>query len=83
MKLPRDVGGATFSRLLAKHFAYNPLRQVGSHLRMVSTYMGEEHHITIPLHDPLKVGTLNALLAEVAAYLKIDKKRLLETLFGK
>ena len=48
---------------------------------MTSKRMGEEHHITIPLYDPLKPGMLNGLLVEVAAYLKISKKTLLEILF--
>ncbi|NYE57789.1 putative RNA binding protein YcfA (HicA-like mRNA interferase family) [Carboxydothermus ferrireducens DSM 11255] len=33
-------------------------RQTGSHIRLTTTLKGE-HHVTIPLHDPLKIGTLN------------------------
>ncbi len=46
---------------------------------MTSKRMGEEHHIIIPLYD--QPGMLNGLLVEVASYLKISKKSLLEILF--
>jgi hypothetical protein len=41
-----------------------------------------QHHITIPAHDPLKIGTLGAILAEVAAHLGIERDELLRRLFG-
>lgn len=81
MKLPRDIGGKELAQLLERNCDYKPIRQAGSHLRMTSKRMGEEHHITIPLYDPLKPGMLNGLLIEVASYLKISKRALLETLF--
>ena len=81
MKQPRDVSGKELARLLAKHYGYETIRQAGSHVRMTSKLMKEEHHITIPLHDPLKPGMLSAILAEVAARKKIEKKKLVETLF--
>jgi hypothetical protein len=31
-----------------------------------------EHHVTIPRHDPLKVGTLAGILGDVAAWLEIS-----------
>jgi len=42
---------------------------------------GYEHHITIPEHTPLKIGTLNAILVEISSYLKIEKKKLINELF--
>jgi hypothetical protein len=44
--------------------------------------MKGEHHITIPKHDPLKAGTLNAILREVSGHLGMDKEKLLKNLFG-
>jgi len=41
-----------------------------------------EHHVTIPLHDPPRIGTLNAILREVAEHHQIARERLVETLFG-
>jgi hypothetical protein len=40
------------------------------------------NHVTIPAHDPLKIGTLAAILADIAAHLKIDRDELLRRLFG-
>jgi predicted RNA binding protein YcfA (HicA-like mRNA interferase family) len=82
VKLPRDVGGLQLSRLLHYH-GYEITRQTGSHLRLTSRIKGSEHHITIPCHDALKVGTLSAILADVAAYLKINRAALVEDLFSR
>lgn len=79
MKLPRDIGGIELARLLVK-YGYKITRQTGSHLRLTSTLKGE-HHITIPRHSPLKVGTLNGIISDVAMYLKKDKQTLIDELF--
>jgi hypothetical protein len=39
------------------------------------------HHLTVPSHDPLKVGTLAAILGDVASHLKIDRDALVRRLF--
>ncbi len=78
MKLPRDLSGQELARLLQR-LDYNVTRQTGSHIRLTRT--GDKaHHITIPGHAPLKVGTLNAILKDVAAHLGIDKDELLKRL---
>ena len=79
MKLPRDIGGEDLIKLLVK-FGYEVVRQTGSHVRLKSEVMGRTHFITIPLHKPLKLGTLNNILSDVAEYLKISKKELVERL---
>jgi len=33
-------------------------------------------------HKALKVGTLNAILTDVAAYLEVDRAELVEAIFG-
>jgi hypothetical protein len=48
----------------------------------LSADLPAQHHVTIPAHDPLKVGTLAAVLAEVAANLKVDRDELLRRLFS-
>jgi hypothetical protein len=48
-----------------------------------STAKGSEHHITIPRHKELKVGTLNAILSDVAGYLEMDREELAEEMFGR
>ena len=51
-------------------------------MRLTTTQEGE-HHVTIPLHASLRVGTLSAILSDVAEHLGIPKPALVETLFGK
>ena len=80
MKLPRDLSGVELARALER-IGYRVTRQTGSHLRL-STDSPSQHHITIPAHDPLKVGTLASILADVAAHLKLDRGELLRRLFG-
>lgn len=81
MRLPRDLGGEELAQLLGR-FGYEVVRQSGSHLRLTSAFKETEHHITIPRHRPLKVGTLSGILQDVAAYLEMEKKSLIEELFG-
>ena len=81
MKLPRDLSGEQLARLL-RRFEYEITRQTGSHLRLTSKLQGAEHHVTIPAHSTLKVGTLSAILADVAAYLRMDRATLAEELFN-
>ena len=74
MKLPRDISGNQLVKNL-KPFGYLVTRQTGSHIRL-STNQNGQHHITIPQHDPLKIGTLAAILADVAVHFKCFKKRI-------
>lgn len=80
MKLPRDIDGDDLARRLSK-YGYAVTRQSGSHLRLTSALMGKEHHLTIPQHKPLKIGTLNSILQEVATYLGRDRRSILDELF--
>lgn len=81
MKLPRDLSGHALASLL-RRFGYAVTRQTGSHLRLTSSLRGLEHHLTIPAHDSLKVGTLSGILTDVAAYLEMEKHELERELFG-
>ncbi len=66
MKFPRDVSGSKLARAL-RCYGYETTRQAGSHMRLTSTLRGEEHHVTIPAHRALAVGTLAAIVRDVAA----------------
>jgi len=79
MKIPRDIGGEELAKFL-KRYGYQITRQTGSHIRLTATIKGE-HHITIPKHRSLKVGTLNNILRDIAGYLEIDKQILITELF--
>ena len=80
MKLPRDLDGEDLAVLL-RRFGYVTTRQTGSHIRL-TTNQGGEHHITIPRHSPLRVGTLNAILRDVSEHLGIDRNSLITSLFA-
>jgi predicted RNA binding protein YcfA (HicA-like mRNA interferase family) len=80
MRLPRDLTGDQLARLL-RVLGYDVTRQVGSHMRLTTTQNGE-HHITIPRHNPLRIGTLSSILADVAAHFGLTRDALLEQLFS-
>ncbi len=79
-KLPRDLSGKKLAILLDK-YGYVITRQTGSHIRLTSNIKKTEHHITIPGHTPIKIGTLSHILKDIADYLEIEKKILAEELF--
>ncbi|HEY5635372.1 MAG TPA: type II toxin-antitoxin system HicA family toxin [Burkholderiales bacterium] len=79
MKLPRDLSGADLAKAL-RRVGYEVTRQTGSHLRLTRT-TPEVHHVTVPAHDPLKIGTLAAILGAVAASLGSDRDALMRRLF--
>jgi predicted RNA binding protein YcfA (HicA-like mRNA interferase family) len=64
-------------------FDYVVTRQKGSHVRLRSTYSGEEHLITIPNHSPIRVGTLHSVLTSVAKNVGLTKNELIDRLFSK
>jgi predicted RNA binding protein YcfA (HicA-like mRNA interferase family) len=80
LKLPRDLSGHDLARALER-FGYAITRQTGSHMRLTSKIKRTEHHVTVPAHDPIRVGTLSQILGDVAAYLEISRDELGKTLF--
>lgn len=81
MKLPRDLSGTELAGRL-RRYGYEVTRQTGSHIRLTSTLQGSEHHISIPSHKELRVGTLHAILTEVAVYLEMERGELREQILG-
>jgi predicted RNA binding protein YcfA (HicA-like mRNA interferase family) len=61
MKLPRDLAAADLIKALAT-FGYRQTRRKGSHIRLTTQQQGE-HHVTVPDHDPLRIGTLSGIVA--------------------
>jgi predicted RNA binding protein YcfA (HicA-like mRNA interferase family) len=80
LKLPRDLSGEDLARAL-RRYGYELTRQTGSHMRLTSKRKGTEHHVTIPAHHRLKIGTLSQILGDVATYLDLTRDQLLEDLF--
>ena len=80
MRLPRDISAGDLIKSL-QHFEYAVTRQTGSHIRL-STQQNGQHHITIPNHNPIKIGTLSAILADIAVHFNKTKEEIQTTLFG-
>lgn len=81
MRLPRDISGLELCKLL-KIYGYTITRQKGSHIRL-TTEIPVQHHITIPAHSPLKLGTLNAILEDIANHIGKSKMDISIELFSK
>ncbi|MFU8788166.1 MAG: type II toxin-antitoxin system HicA family toxin [Methylobacter sp.] len=79
MRLPRDISGLELAKKLTV-LGYETSRQNGSHIRL-STQQNGEHHITIPQHDPLKIGTFSAILNDIASHFSISREELAIQLF--
>jgi predicted RNA binding protein YcfA (HicA-like mRNA interferase family) len=82
LRLPRDLSGHDLAQAL-RRYGYFVTRQTGSHLRLKSTIRGTDHYVTIPAHQILKLGTLNAIISAVAGYLELERTQLMHELFGK
>lgn len=81
MRLPRDLTGQQLSKALAK-LGYVVDRQTGSHLRLTTQENGI-HHVTVPNHSPIKIGTLNAILRDIAEHFDISRDDFINQLFSK
>ena len=80
MKLPRDLSGKDLVKALAC-LDYEVTRQTGSHIRLTTQRNGE-HHITVPAHDPIKIGTLNAIVRGISEHTGLSRDELIKILFG-
>jgi predicted RNA binding protein YcfA (HicA-like mRNA interferase family) len=79
MKVPRDVSGRELAKRL-KVLGYELTRQSGSHLRLTTTLISP-HHITIPDHEALRLGTLISILNDVAEKHHLERDEIVELLF--
>ena len=75
MRLPRDISGADLVKAL-RILGYEISRQTGSHLRLTTSENGT-HHVTIPNHSPLRIGTFAAILDDIANHFEISRQELL------
>ena len=79
MRLPRDLSSSELIQYL-KGLGYRTTRQTGSHIRLTTDQHGE-HHITIPQHNPLRVGTLSAILSDIASHFDLSREELAKKVF--
>ncbi len=80
MKTPRDLSGDELISAL-RVLGYERVRQTGSHVQLATTQKGE-HHISIPRHSPLRIGTLNKILSLVGDHFGISKNEVLQKTVG-
>jgi predicted RNA binding protein YcfA (HicA-like mRNA interferase family) len=78
VKIPRDCTGPDLVRAL-RRFGYSVSRQPGSHIVMTTVRDGE-HHVTIPNHRPIKIGTMHEILKNVATHHHVTVAELLRQL---
>jgi len=76
MKTPRDLSGEELIKALGK-FGYVKVRQTGSHVQLMTNENGE-HHLSIPKHSPLRIGTLNKILSLVGDHFGLTKNEVLD-----
>ena len=81
MKLPRDLNGTDLVKRLER-YGYLLHHQTGSHM-IVRTQENGEHSVSVPQHKPLKVGTLNSIVGDVAEHLGLDKQVVTERLLSR
>ncbi len=79
MKLPRDMDAAQLIKALER-LGYRAVRQTGSHIRLQCEEPA--HSLTVPNHRPLRVGTLAAIVAEVAAKRQMERAELIALIAG-
>jgi predicted RNA binding protein YcfA (HicA-like mRNA interferase family) len=80
MRVPRQWSGADLKKALAS-LGYVETRQTGSHSRMTTRVRGE-HHVTVPNHKPLPLGTLKAILRDVARHFECTPDEILTRILG-
>jgi predicted RNA binding protein YcfA (HicA-like mRNA interferase family) len=80
MKLPRDLSGRELAKALGR-LGYRTTRRTSSHIRLTTQQNGE-HHVTIPDHSSVRVGTLAGILADVAQHHGLTRDQLIRALFG-
>ena len=79
MKLPRDLYGRDLAHVLCARWAYQKVNQVGSHI-ILQTETPRHHRLSVPDHKPPRIGTLNAILREVATAKGVTREDILATL---
>jgi predicted RNA binding protein YcfA (HicA-like mRNA interferase family) len=80
-KIPRDINAKMLITRLEK-LGYVVIKQTGSHIRLENNNLAKLHRITIPNHSPIRIGTLNNILLDIADKMVIEKRELIKDLFS-
>ena len=73
MKLPRALSGIELAKRLARAYGYRVTRSRGSHMTATLTVGSNSHPVTVPRHRDVRVGTLDAIVTNVAELLGLSK----------
>lgn len=79
MKVPRDLSGAQLVKVLCRDWGYRQVHQEGSHIILQTETPGHQR-LSIPNHNPVRVGTLNAIVRAVAGHKGVDRQAVLASL---
>ena len=79
MKVPRDLSGAELVKALGRKWAYRQVNQEGSHI-ILETEIPAHQRLSIPNHNPIRVGTLNAIIRVIAQHKRVDRQTMLDSL---
>ena len=79
MKLPRDATGREVVKALCRSWGYRVVHQAGSHV-ILQTDTPFSHRLAVPDHNPIRTGTLNAIVRAVARHKSADRVKVLESL---
>jgi predicted RNA binding protein YcfA (HicA-like mRNA interferase family) len=79
MKLPRDASGQEIVKALCRGWGYRVVNQEGSHI-ILQTEQPSHHRLSVPDHKPIRVGTLNSIVRDVARHKGVERSQILQTL---
>ena len=79
MRLPRDISSTELIRSLQK-LGYQISRRKGSHIRL-TTYQDGEQHITNTKSSLNRIGTLSAIINDIASHFKKTKEEIAADIF--
>jgi predicted RNA binding protein YcfA (HicA-like mRNA interferase family) len=79
MKIPRDLSGAQLVKVLCRDWGYRIVHQEGSHI-ILQTELPGHQRLSVPNHNPLRLGTLNSIVRAVSAHKQIERQQLLDSL---
>jgi predicted RNA binding protein YcfA (HicA-like mRNA interferase family) len=79
MKIPRDLSGQQLVQALCRDWGYFLIHQEGSHM-VIETEEPSHQRLSIPNHNPLRVGLLAAILRDVVNHKRVERQEILDSL---
>jgi len=79
MKLPRDLSGEQLVKVLCRTWDYRQVHQEGSHVILQTETPGHQR-LAVPNHNPVRLGTLNAIVRAIAAHKGVERQAVLDSL---